>query len=54
MSDDQSPNTISDQQWTRLQERAREANPHLDRFSDPAAVERRMQANQQFKNRHWS
>ncbi|HUR02501.1 MAG TPA: hypothetical protein VM347_08175 [Nonomuraea sp.] len=49
-----SPNTITDQEWQRLQERARKANPDLDHFSHPEAVKRRKQSAQQFKNRKWS
>ncbi|MFC5833261.1 hypothetical protein, partial [Nonomuraea insulae] len=54
MSHDQPPNTISDQQWARLQENARKANPHLDRFSKLEAIKHRKQSAQQFKNRKWS
>lgn len=54
MSGDQLPNTITDQQWARLQASACKANPRLDCFSAPEAVERRKQSAQQFKNRQWS
>ncbi|WP_170223055.1 hypothetical protein [Nonomuraea turkmeniaca] len=54
MSHDQPPNTISDQQWARLQERARKAHPHLDRISDPEAIKRREQSSQQLTNRKWN
>ncbi|WP_187415122.1 hypothetical protein [Nonomuraea sp. PA05] len=54
MSHDQPPHTITDQQWARLQENARKAIPHFDRFRDPEAIKRRKQSAQQFKNRKWS
>jgi hypothetical protein len=45
------PNTVSDRDWRKLQDRARKANPRLDRFSDPEAVRRRKAAAKQHAKR---
>lgn len=48
------PNTISDEQMRDLQDRAREANPHLDSLTHPDAIRRRIQAREQANKAKWS
>ncbi|MFI6496950.1 hypothetical protein [Nonomuraea typhae] len=48
------PNTISDEKWQRLQDKARKANPTHDSFTDPEAIRLRKQYGEQLKKRKWS
>jgi hypothetical protein len=54
MTEPKIPQTISDEQMRNLQERARKANPHLDRLTDPDAIRRRIQTREQSRNAKWS
>ena len=54
MTEQQIPQTISDEQMRDLQARARKANPHLDSLTDPDAIRRRIQAREQASKARWS
>lgn len=44
------PNTISDAEWKRLQDAARKANPRLNSATDPDAIKARKASAQQRRN----
>jgi hypothetical protein len=48
----EAPSTIGDKDYRRLQDRARKANPDLDRLDNPRGIERRKAAAEQH-DRRW-
>ncbi len=45
------PDTVSDKDWRKLQDRAREANPDLDNLTSERAIERRKMFARQHERR---